>query len=284
MPSEMRQSLCRPTENQNENCCSGTLGLLNGDHVRRLVGLSADALDLAGAARALGVSKSRIRKLVSGGLLEPTHRGAVEGFASWSFPQKIVPSLIAMLSSTVVQGSGETVGMNTAVEILRRHGMDFVGTMHAIRSHRLPVAELDQNSTGIKALRFRIADVRAMAAEIAGRNRAMTTQEAAVKLGLKWEVVAHLICVGLITKAEGGILPSALENFRESFVSGSALATTKKTSPRHVAKILARQGISPVVGPHVDGSRQNFYRRDHVTAVTIAAKTSSERRCTFRNA
>jgi hypothetical protein len=152
------------------------------------------------------------------------------------------------------------------VEILRRRGVNLGCVLRAIIESRLRVAGLDQSATGLKALRFRAAEVRALAAGRDDPERPLTIQEAARELGLKWQVVAHLVGAGAIAKEDGGIRSDSLDNFKKAYVSGAELAKARRTSPRHLAEILEREGVRPVVGPAVDGSRQNFYGRDSSTS------------------
>ena len=86
-------------------------------------------------------------------------------------------------------------------------------------------------------------------------------QRAAERLGLKWQVVSHLVRVGIIGGAPDGIPLFEVERFARDYVTGAQLARDLETSPRSLAARLAASGVLPVVGPEVDGSRQNIFRR-----------------------
>jgi hypothetical protein len=92
----------------------------------------------------------------------------------------------------------------------------------------------------------------------------LTIQAITQRLKLNWVVVAHLVERGLLIAKDGFIRSEDFDRFQATYVSGSALAKEMKTSPRMASEILAERGILPVVGPQVDGSRQNFYRRTDV--------------------
>ncbi len=65
----------------------------------------------------------------------------------------------------------------------------------------------------------------------------------------------------MLIYTEGKIEVEALAQFRTSYVSGSSLASERRTSPRALAAALRLNGVEPVSGPSVDGGRQNFFRR-----------------------
>jgi hypothetical protein len=96
------------------------------------------------------------------------------------------------------------------------------------------------------------------------KGSAANTCWVAEQLGLKWEVVAHLVRRGLIHATPGEIASTEVAQFRKEYVLGSELAKSAGTSPRHVAIRLSALRIFAVVGPAVDGSRQNIYRRRDV--------------------
>ena len=243
----------------------GSIGLLDGAEVQRLAELAADALDLESAARRLGTSKARIRRLVQGGVIVPVHRGNADGWGHWMFTRISIDELVLSLASRLRPGAGETVPFETAIEILRRRGIDLPGVLRAVLGDSLPVAGLDDDAIGLKAFRFRAHDVRGLARARRKDSAFLSIQAAAHELDLKWQVVSDLVKAGLIRREPGGIPAAALANFRADFVSGADLAKLHKTSPRNVAAILEQQGVCPVVGPEIDGARQNFFRRNSLS-------------------
>ena len=84
---------------------------------------------------------------------------------------------------------------------------------------------------------------------------------------MKHEMVAHLLRIGLIAQVDGDIDVESIRSFLRNHVTGSELAAARRTSPRALAQRLSASGILPVVGPGVDGARQNVYRRNDVAAL-----------------
>ena len=121
---------------------------------------------------------------------------------------------------------------------------------------RLPVAVLDTARAGLKLLRFRERDVRAACPGREGADAPLSVQEVARRLGLKWQVVAHLAGAGLPEGGTEGIPAASVASFGARFVSGAALARKRRMSPGHLARMPTLRGVRPVDGPDVDGSRQ----------------------------
>ena len=212
-----------------------------------------DGLNLAETARRLGISKDRLRRLVDGRLLAPLHRGTATGWGHWLFAVAEVEGFLQRLEDGHSgEAADSTVGFETAVKALRRRGMDLTGVLDEVLSGRLGVAGLDASATGLKRLRFRMENVRC---------RCGQPQDVARRLGVKWQVASHLVRAGLLGTESGALTMQTVAAFQSAFVSGAALAASEQTSPRHIAAVLSAKGVRPVVGPAVDGSRQNFYRR-----------------------
>lgn len=244
----------------------GIPAALDGKAVERLAALSENALDLAGTARMLGVSKDRVRRLVEGGLLRPVHRGNAAGWRSWFFDGAAVASLLQRLEARMVPDPvGRYMFFETAVEVLRRGGLGIAAVLGEVLDRRLPVAGLDAAQPGLKRLRFREQDVRNVCRQREIVGATLTVQAAARRMGIKWQVVAHLVQAGLLQSSADGVEAASVAFFKERFISGADLARQWLTSPRSVATLLAARDVRPITGPGVDGSRQNFYLRGGVT-------------------
>lgn len=219
------------------------------------------ALDLAGAAAALGVSRARLRRLVEGGVLSPLHRASAEGRGKWAFPPDAIRLLLARVSAGAEAGSGDArmVSFETAAEALRRRGIGLAEAVAMIGSGRLRAASLNGAAVGLKRLRFAASDVRLLCRDLEGGDR-LTVQAAAERLGLKWQVVANLVARGILPSRDGCVVTADVDGFAKGHLSGSVLARRQGTSPTALARMLAARGVTPVVGPGVDGSRQNIYR------------------------
>lgn len=218
-------------------------------------------LDLAGAAAALDISKARIRRLVVGGVLVPVHRAAAEGNARWAFAARDMEALLEEVSRAASQepAASPTLGFEAAAEALRRRGVDLPAMLDLVRSGRLPAASIDAQATGFKRLRFAAHRVRPLCRELEGES--LTVQAAAERMGLKWQVVANLVAKGLLRSKSGRIAAAEAETFMAEHVTGGQMARERDTSSRALAAELAKSGVLPVVGPGVDGSRLNLFRR-----------------------
>lgn len=218
-------------------------------------------LDLAGAAAALGISRARLRRLVEGGVLSPLHRASADGRGKWAFPPDEIRSLLAKVSAGAGAGSGGAcmVGFETVAEALRRREVGLAEAVAMIAGGRLRAASLDGAAVGLKRLRFAASDVRRLCRDLEGGER-LTVQAAAERLGLKWQVVANLVGRGMLATRDGGIAAADVDGFADGHVAGGVLARRRGTSPTALARTLAARGVTPVVGPDVDGSRQNIYR------------------------
>lgn len=243
----------------------GIPGVLDPGSVNRFASVHVGGLNLAEVSKLLGLSRKHTRMLAASGILPSVHAAGASGLGQWMFERKRVDTLIAVMHAMLIPViPRKTVGLNTAIEAFRRRGADIGSLIAVVREGKLPVAGLDEARTGLMRLRFGWHDLRSVCRELEAARQHLTFQATAERLGLKWQVVSHLIAVGLLASDSEGIALVAIKAFRETFVSGAELARRAKTSPRQLAKLLGKRGIMPVVGPGIDGSRQNFYRRDSV--------------------
>jgi hypothetical protein len=234
--------------------------LISRSAVEQLAAVVPDAMTLAQTSRALCISRARVRTLVEAGVLHPVHRAASEGWGRWAFARADVVFLPDKLCGEVPPNClGRTVGFNTAAEALRLRGMGLGAMLAMVADGRLPVRYRDRSAIGLKQLRFLAADVHGLCRTL--ENAGLTVQAAAERLGLKWEVVINLIARGLLPSRDGLVSAEDVDAFLSRHVTGGQLAREQGTSPRSLARRLDALNIRPVVGPNVDGSRQNIYRR-----------------------
>jgi predicted DNA-binding transcriptional regulator AlpA len=231
---------------------------LVADVAARLSGL----VDLRQACTLLGISKARVRLLIDANLLDGTTRSEEK----WQIPRHAISGLIERLSHAA-PGTGpsrDPVSFNHTVQVLRRRGVGIDGVVRLILEGGIAIAGTNPDAVGLHRLLFERDRIQACARGVVQAD-AMTRQSAAGHLGLKWEVVSHLMKVGLLGRAGGALTRSDVERFASEFVSGSRLAREAATSPRGLAGTLAGRGIIPVSGPDVDGGRQNFFRRSDLS-------------------
>lgn len=231
--------------------------------VDELARQAASSLTLKGAAALLGISRSRVRRLVDAGVLTAQSPSKKAGGSTWSLCGKEVTALFGSAKARRRGNRGsreQQVTFEHAVEVLRRGGVNFPGFVRMIVDGRLRVVGVDTAARGLKRLRFDSTQLRSERKAL-GTDLVLSVQAAAERLGLKWQVVRHLVDIGIITASDSGITIGEMERFRAEHISGAVLARQRKTSPRHLASVLAKLAILPVTGPGVDGGRQNFFRR-----------------------
>ena len=228
------------------------------DVVCALAAERSATINLRQATLRLGISKIRVRSLLDAGALPATKHGD----GRWAIPERSLSELLSGIEGQVSLSldGGEHVSFNHVSESLRRRGVEFDRLVCAIRDGFLPVASVNRAAVGLHRFRFDKEAVRTFAPPVAV-GASMTLQAAARYLGLKWEVVAHLVRVGLLGRLRSGTTRADADTFIKTFVTGAALAREVGTSPRKVAGRLAAEGIKPVSGPGIDGGRQNFFRR-----------------------
>jgi len=233
------------------------------------------SLNLQETAAALGISKSRVHRLVEGGILVSMPHVNVLGPKGWAFGADAVESLLDEVSrvnpGTAV--AGRMVGFEHAAEALRRRGVDLAGAIGLVKSGRLAVAGIQADAVGLKRLRFLAGQVRDMCRDLQC-EAPLTIQAAAERMGLKWAVVANLVSRGLLASEDasqdGWVAPAIADRFMAEHVTGGELARRRGTSPRALAMRLEQAGVVPIVGPGVDGSRLNIYRKDAELSAVLA--------------
>jgi hypothetical protein len=239
--------------------------LLQRTAVSQLAVRIAASLNLEQTAAYLGISKGRVRRLVDGGILAPSHRAAAESQAAWAFDGGDLDAFLSSMagSGQVRSGNALPVGFEYAAEALRRREIDLVAFLRLVQGGEIAVAGVREEATGLKRLMFDRREIRDVSIRF-GCHDELTVQTAAQRLGLKWQVVAHLVKAGLIASSGSRIEIAAIDRYRKDYVSGAELARSYRTSPRKLAEILAARAVLPVTGPGIDGSRQNVFRRTAV--------------------
>ncbi|MBV8458441.1 MAG: helix-turn-helix domain-containing protein [Acetobacteraceae bacterium] len=239
--------------------------VLAGEAVDALASRLRRAVPLVEAARLLGISRARARHLAKAGLIRPVQRAASGSWAQWAFDPVEIEDFLKRLAMGVSGPTSctDTVGFNHVAEAFRRRGVPLDRMVRLILDGDLNVLGIDQRAIGLKRLRFDPASVRRVCRAFEN-GPTMAIEVAAERLGLKWQVAAHLVHAGLLEARNGRVTRASVERFDVEHVTGAALARERRTSPRSLARKLAAQGILPVVGPGIDGSRQNVYRREEI--------------------
>jgi hypothetical protein len=128
----------------------------------------------------------------------------------------------------------------------------------AVLDGRLRLASF-RDGRGLAGAFVPLAELRALGKQ---SRDAMTMDDAARSLGIKWEALRGLVRLRLIPRSRRGIRRPDLEAFRRDFIACARLAQAAGLRPRTVINILAEAGLAPVAAP--PRCRQVFYRRKEV--------------------
>ena len=229
--------------------------------VEQLARENTAVLNLEQVAAALCVSQAGAREMVDGGLLPVLHRPGKGGRARWAIPASGVQDLLSRCEARCHPlAAKRLISFRSTMEALRRVDVGVPELVRMLLDGRLTPNRLDEAARGMDRLLFDPILVRRLCRDLDGATT-VTIQVAAERLGLKWQVMAHLIRQGIVKGSEQGIDFLEVERFRTIYVSGAELAREMGTSPRAAARHLAERGIIPASGPGVDGGRQNFFVR-----------------------
>lgn len=228
---------------------------LDGEAVEALASRLRRAVPLVEAARMLGISRARVRRLAEAGLIRPVQRAVAGGWAQWAFDPIEIEGFLERIARRApnLMPSMRTVGFNHVAEVLRRRGITLERMVHLILDGGLAVSGHAESSRlrgdhratpaspkemlGLKRLRFDPASVRNLRRSLEN-GPAMTIEAAAEQLGLKWQVAAHLVRAGVLETVDGGVALASVDRFAAEYVTGAALARERRTSPRNLARQL----------------------------------------------
>lgn len=214
-------------------------------------------MSLARAASVLGVSAKIVRSMVDAGVLTPVHSGPKDGWGRWAFRASDVDELLARLLPVATTISAAS--FNKAVHALGMRGASPGELIQMALDRRLPVSGLDAANTGLKQLIFDQHQLQACCRQISEARGFLTQAATCGRLSLKPEVVVRLVAKGMLEGNAEGISVASVRRFANTYVTGAALAKARKTSPRALAAKLEAAGVLPLVGPRIDGCRQNIY-------------------------
>jgi hypothetical protein len=210
------------------------------DRLRQRIDARADLKNLQAS---LGVGKTQTRSLVEAGLIP---RG-VDGKVSAGAGDVLVDALLARRS--LVRG----VPLPAAC---RRARTGLPDACKAILPGRLDADEII-SERGLARVGVEVAPLRAIGKDV--RRDGLTVEEAAVRLGEKWQVVRDLAASGLITRdRDGKIDRRSVEAFARTYVAGANLARKLGTSPKHLPIMAAARGVRPIIAP--PRARKAFYK------------------------
>jgi|SRR5579859_1937200 len=223
-------------------------------------------LNLRDAAARLGITRARMRALLNAGLVREL-TGASCNRVSYSLNPASLHELVATLEERIEKPPRHECGITLlrATEILKQAGIGFAQFIQEAKVGALRPIRLDASERGLKALRFSRGEILHFAHASRDAAPAIPINSVARKLGIKWEVIDHLIdrelmaLEGIGPRRSRMVTQASVDHFANHYRTGSTLAKWMHTSPRNAAALLAAHGISPVAGPMQDGCRQNIY-------------------------
>lgn len=112
------------------------------------------------------------------------------------------------------------------------------------------------SENGLRGALVSVCELRAIGKT--SRNK-MTVADAADKLGTKWETARALNRLGVLGTTSSGIDHIAVQTFRNTFISASAIAKCAGIRPQSVIRLLAGLDLKPAISK--PDCRQVFFKR-----------------------
>ncbi|MBC3455894.1 TniQ family protein [Pseudomonas mosselii] len=244
------------------------------------------AVTLSGASKILGLSMTRVRQLLSGGLLEFFGEHQV-GRSPWLVSRDSLDELMPGDVDLVTESGLLTINFTAKhylpaggglVELLQAIKS---GALQAYRSNKDESAALGQllvRSTDLALWmqeRFRESDF-----EFSG----LSVSQAAAILGVKEEVAYACVRLGLLKSnpakigrcTQHRVTPKAIETFRQRYILGPEIAAYLGMSPRDSLRHLWDIRFRPVAGPTMVNAscRQYVWSRSKKLADYLVWRTA----------
>jgi TniQ len=226
--------------------------------------LAKDLLNLQETAHYLAVSERVVRELITAKVIAPLAIRTHTTMANWLIPKQQLQHLFLKASP---KQDKDLVSFSGIVKYWRMREGEMVQLVKALIAGELNAFDVSDHSVVIGKALLDKATAKDWLSALRKSLDTMSIDEAAKLLGIKQQVAYHLAKVGLIhiiqTKQAGKqITIEAIETFNHKYVALSVLAKQQQTSPSALLKALK---VKPVTGPQIDGGRQYFYLRKHIT-------------------
>ena len=240
-----------------------------GGRVRRLVTNTAtlqarralaDEVTKKEAARLMGFTVTRLEELVKAGRLQEI-RGRMHRSQVIAFRQRLYRA--AVVGALPPDAMKMEVGLRYWIPVDRT-----VRFLDAVHSGHLLLYRLSERG-GDTQHWMSLAQVQAWASRTSSERTCFTVPECADRLGLKQEVVYHLVRVGLIATSKNRparreakvVTADALHEFEQQYETLASAAIRAGYDHRRGLDWALANAVSLVSGPSVDGGRQYFVRR-----------------------
>ncbi|MGJ7547454.1 TniQ family protein [Pseudomonas alloputida] len=217
------------------------------------------AVTLNGASKILGLSMTRVRQLLSAGLLEFFGDHQV-GRSPWLVARDSLDELMPDVVDLVAES-----GLVTISFIAKHYlpaGGGLVELLQAIKSGALQAYRSDEDeSAALGQLLVNSADLSLwMEERFRGSDlkfSGLSVPQAAVILGVKEEVAYACVRLGLLKSnpakigrcTQHRVTPKAIETFRQRYILGPEIAAYLGMSPRDSLRLLWDIRFRPVAGP-----------------------------------
>jgi hypothetical protein len=241
--------------------------------VEGLVSTLDDGISLMEAASALGLTKQRLLNLLP--IIYPgAKKLGVQG-CPWSIPRTWIAQWEHLICSqrSIEHADSTQVELKyllrywpwTNAQVGKLINDIFSGTI-------CPIGTLESNQ-GISALIFDKTQLNKwFIYQSAVPCEELTLPEAAVRMGVKQEVIYSLVRSALLQttlrrtgrRAEQRVKFTQLEAFENQYVFGRDIAKTFGCSPRKVAALLEQSNVKPVAGPRNNNCRQLVFIRAEI--------------------
>jgi hypothetical protein len=234
-------------------------------HVDELLDIraaTAGALTLKDAARLLALPECRVRMLIAANVITPLISRRLNRKASAWLIGKAEVERLHVWPLVSKASFGKTVHDILKYGRLSEH--EAIALVKAVCDGELKPRALVDGAVPIGQALVDTVEVKQwLDARRADSLGGISVDQAARVLGLKQQVVYHLVRCGLLrsTQSDGHghrISLGDIERFQESYVSLAELARSEHRAPR---ALLCDIDVVPVTGPSIDGSRQYFFRR-----------------------
>lgn len=221
----------------------------------------------------LGISRKQFYMLVEEGFLDPLLRPGEEGCGKWWFDYGTVRELLhkVMIAAPQQEPGTDAISFRDVCQWHIFCSEQFSAFFTALLNGAIAVAGVKSNSEfTLASMYFSPETIAEFKAGLKIRPADdYSIPEVAIRLGVKEEVVYHLVNSGLMAshcdaskRFKGRMVSEAnVKAFEDEFISLAQLARLQETSPRALKKKNDAVGLSATTGRDIDGCRQIFYRR-----------------------
>lgn len=246
----------------------GTPALVPPTLVDEIGARLADCIDANGLADVLGIGAVGASKIIKAGLVKPFVMAGADRAGIHSIDRAHALELVATLEAR----AGEP-GEHPLVDIATAAPHAYLTVVEAIQwvlGGELPVRGVDHAAVGLRRILVSMPDIFGTKRRLSGR--AMTLNDAAKVLGVKWEAIRQLVTSGHLVaeqRSDGWVIEQdQVDAFAARFIKGSEVAARLGTVSKWVPKALAPHGVEPAIG--TDVCRSVFYLAEDVERALAA--------------